>query len=255
MILAIDIGNSNIVLGFYQDGTLMHMSRLFTDASRTEDQYATELRDLFNLYGLDKTATEGCIISSVVPRLISTMKLAVAKYIGCKTLVVSAGIKTGLNIKAENPAGVGADFICASVGAIAKYPLPCVVADLGTATKLFVLDKNGSFIGGVILPGVMISLESLTSRTAQLPAIDLVGNTPKLITTNTIESMRAGMLYGTASMLDGMFERFANELGDKATFVATGGLAPSIVQYCTKEVLLDDDLVLDGLIRIYHKNA
>ncbi len=254
MVLTIDIGNTNIVLGSFQGGKLTHTSRLFTDAARTADQYAIELRNIFSLSDLQKSEVEGCIISSVVPRLSTTMKHAVERYVGCEVLTVSAGIKTGLNIKAENPAGVGADFVCAAVAAGERYPLPCVVADLGTATKLFALDETGAFIGGVILPGVMISLEALAARTAQLPAIGLEGERPSIITTNTTESMRAGLLYGTASMLDGLFTRFAEALNQPASYVATGGIAHLVVGYCKETVHLDDNLVLDGLYRIFTRN-
>ncbi len=254
MVLAIDIGNTNICLGCYEDETLLLTSRLFTDTSRTEDQYAIELRDIFSLYGFANRAVDGCIIGSVVPKLTTVLKAAVEKYLRCRVVTVSPGIKTGLNLRAENPAGIGADFVCGAVGAMAKYSLPCVVFDLGTATKIYAIDHTGSFIGGSILPGVMISLEALASRTAQLPAIGLDGQDPPLISTITVESMRSGLLYGTASMMDGMARRYAESFDTPPAVVATGGISPAVVKHCREKVILDSDLVLDGLYLIYKKN-
>lgn len=255
MVLTIDIGNTNIVLGCFNGDKLILSSRLFTDTNRTEDQYAIEVRDIFNLNRISAEDIKGCIISSVVPKLSSVLKRAIEKYVKCKILTVSAGIKTGLNIKAENPAAVGSDFVCGAVGAMVKYKLPCVVIDMGTATKIFAVDESGSFIGGSILPGVIISLEALGSKTAQLPIIGLDGAEPNLITTDTVESMRSGILYGNAGMVDGMIERYAAQFKTKPTFIATGGIAPSIVKYCKSDIVLDDTIVLDGLYAIYKKNA
>ncbi len=255
MVLAIDIGNTNICLGCFEDGKLVLTSRLFTDADRTEDQYAIELRDIFHLYGFGGRKVEGCIIGSVVPKLTGALVRAVEKYLHCPVLIVSAGIKTGLNLRAENPGGIGADFVCGAVGAMSKYPLPCAIIDMGTATKIYAVDKTGSFIGGSILPGVLISLEALAKRTAQLPTIGLDGADPPLITTITVESMRSGLLYGTASMIDGMTQRYSKEFDTPLTVVATGGIAGLIIKYCKENVLLDTDLVLEGLYRIYQKNV
>ncbi len=255
MVLAIDIGNTNICLGCFEDDKLILTSRLFTDSNRTEDQYAIELRDIFNLYGFKGQKVEGCIIGSVVPKLTGVLARAVEKYLHCPVLIVSAGIKTGLNIRAENPAGIGADFVCGAVGAMQKYPLPCVIIDLGTATKIFAVDKTGSFIGGSIMPGVYISLEALAKRTAQLPAIGLDGLDPPLITTITVESMRSGLLYGTASMIDGMAKRYSEAFDTQPTIVATGGIAPLIVKHCREKVISDPDLVLEGMYFIYKKNV
>ncbi|MFA9379827.1 MAG: type III pantothenate kinase [Acetanaerobacterium sp.] len=255
MVLAIDIGNTNICLGCFEGAELILTSRLYTDTDRTEDQYAIELRDIFKLYDFGGRSVEGCIIGSVVPKLTTVLSHAVEKYLHCRVLTVSAGIKTGLNLRAENPAGVGADFVCGAVGAMNKYPLPCVIFDLGTATKIFAVDKTGSFIGGSILPGVIISLEALAQRTAQLPAIGLDGTDPPLISTITVESMRSGLLYGTASMIDGMTRRYCEAFDTRPTIVATGGISASVVKYCSEDVLLDPDLVLEGLYLIYQKNV
>lgn len=255
MVLAIDIGNTNICLGCFEDDRLILTSRLFTDNDRTEDQYAIELRDIFNLYGFGGRKVRGCIIGSVVPKLTGVLTRAVEKYLHCPVLVISAGIKTGLNLRAENPAGIGADFVCGAVRAMSKYPLPCVIFDLGTATKIYAVDKTGAFIGGSILPGVLISLEALAKRTAQLPAIGLDGADPPLITTMTVESMRSGLLYGTASMIDGMAKRYGEHFDTPPTVIATGGIAPLVVKHCRETVLTDPDLVLEGLYLIYKKNA
>ena len=254
MVFTVDVGNTNIVLGAFENDQLKFVSRVATEASKMEDQYAIEFMDILRLYGYTPDMFDGAIISTVVPPLISVLKSALKKLFNCKILVVSAGIKTGLDIKIDDPAILGSDLVCAAVGALAKYPVPCIIFDLGTATTISAIDKNGTFLGGSIFPGVKVSLKALSSSTAQLPDINLEMNTINPIGRNTIDSMRSGIILGTASMIDGMIEKYKEVLGEDATVIATGGLAQSIVPYCKKEIVVDDGLLTDGLYLIYKKN-
>lgn len=253
MLLAVDIGNSNIVLGGMKGQEICFISRLKTDAAQTTDQYAVELWGILALYGLTQKDIDRAIISSVVPQLNDAFCDAVKRATGVDPLLVGPGVKTGLNIRIDNPAQLGADMVVAAVGALSRYALPLILIDLGTATTFSVLDANGTFLGGSILPGVVISLEALTSRAAQLPGISLTA--PKrAIGTNTIDCMRSGVLLGHASMLDGMIDRMEQELGQATTVVATGGLAPLVVSNCRHTITCDNDLMLYGLSLIDHKN-
>ncbi|MBS7360363.1 MAG: type III pantothenate kinase [Oscillospiraceae bacterium] len=254
MILTADIGNTNITLGIFREDDIIFISRLSTDRHRTESQYAVELKNVFLLDNIDAEKIDGAIISSVVPELTRTIKKAVKMVTGCESLVVAAGIKNGLKIATDNPKELGADLVAGAVGAIAKYPLPCIVMDLGTATKISVIDEGGIFLGCTIAPGVEISLNALSSGTSQLPAIELSAPT-NAIGTNTIECIRSGTVLGNACMLDGMADKLEKELGKPIkTLVATGGLAKEIVACCEKEIVYNKDLVLEGLLTIYKKN-
>ena len=253
MLLALDVGNTNITLGVFDGEELLFVSRMATDASRMEDQYAIELRDILHLYGVRRAHISGAVISSVVPNLSASLKQAVTRLFGFEPLSVGPGVKSGLNIKIDNPAQLGADMVAGAVAAIAKYSLPCIVYDLGTATTISVLDRTGNFLGGTICAGVGVSLDALTSRTAQLPHISL--ETPaKVIGTNTVDCMKSGLLCGAAAMVDGMADRIEDELGEKTTLVATGGLAPEVVKSCRRDVILDGSLLLEGLRLIYERN-
>lgn len=254
MILTADIGNTNITLGIFRDDDIIFISRLSTDRHRTESQYAVELKNVFLLDDIDAEKIDGAIISSVVPELTRTVKKAIKMVTGCESLVVAAGIKNGLKIATDNPKELGADLVAGAVGAIAKYPLPCIVMDLGTATKISVIDEGGIFLGCTISPGVEISLNALSRGTSQLPAIELSAPT-NAIGTNTIECIRSGTVLGNACMLDGMADKLEKELGKPIkTLVATGGLAKEIVACCEKEIVYNKDLVLEGLLAIYKKN-
>lgn len=254
MILALDIGNTNITIGCYEGRELQFVSRMACDKSRMEDQYAIELRDILDIYGIDAQCIEGSIISSVVPPLTASIKHAVNKITGTTPLLVGPGIKTGLNIRIENPASLGADFVADCVAALESYPCPCIVIDMGTATKIAVLDETQSMIGGCIMPGLGISLEALCARTAQLPQISLEAPR-RVVENNTIDCMKSGLIYGNASMVDGMCERMEEELGAPCSVVATGGLAHFITSHCRREVVLAENLLLDGLRILYEKNA
>lgn len=254
MVLAIDIGNTNIVLGCIQDGNILFTERLSTDHAKTDLEHAISIKIVLELHHINPLDIEGAIIGSVVPPITTLMKKALYKITGCNAMIVGPGVKTGLNILMDNPAQVGSDLIVGAVAGIAEYPLPLILIDMGTATTVCVIDEHKNYIGGMIMPGLRVSLDSLTSRTSQLPRISL--DPPKrLIGKNTIECMKSGILYGNAASLDGVIDRIEKELGQKATVVATGGLAGMIIPLCTHQIILDDELLLKGLLLIYQKNS
>ncbi len=253
MLLALDLGNTNIKIGVFKGETLKMESRIATDRSKMEDQYAVELLDILRLYGMDCRGFRGAIISSVVPPLTKTISRAVEKVTGVDPMIVGPGTKTGMDIRIDNPAQLGADLLVGAVAAVSQYGCPCIIWDLGTATTVSVVDGEGLFRGGAIMAGVGASLESLVSRASQLPRISL--EAPEVVIgTNTVESMQSGAVYGTASMIDGMSERIENELGSEAAVVITGGLGREIAPNCRKKVIYDDSLLLMGLHIIYERN-
>lgn len=254
MLLTIDLGNTNLALGVFNDNDLIFTSRLATQRDRTADQYAVELLNIFSLYNVDAKEINGSVISSVVPELTDAIKLAVKSVTGSDALILGPGVKTGLNIVTDSHTQVGADLVACSVGAIAKYPLPCFVIDLGTATKILLIDEKGTFCGCTISAGVKISLDALAAKTSQLPAISL--KTPeKAIGTNTQDCMLSGTVLGTAAMLDGLTDRMEKEFGKKIkSTVATGGLSKDIIKSCYRNIIHDPDLILTGLKAIYDKN-
>ena len=254
MLLVVDIGNTNITLGVFDNDERKMIARMATLVNKTADQYAVELIQILNIYDVSKEDIDGCIVSSVVPVVTNAIKKALSLIKVKKTLFVGPGVKTGLDIKIDNPAQLGADLVVGAVAAIKLYKMPCIILDLGTATTLSVLDKNGAFLGGPICAGVGISLEALTSKTSQLPQISV--ETPKsVIGKNSVDSMKAGLVLGSACMIDGLIERVENEIGKVATVVATGGLASEVVKNCKKDIIINDNLLLDGLKAIYEKNV
>ena len=253
MLLAIDIGNTNITLGLFDDSILSMTGRIATDTKKTADQYAIEIKDILTLHGQSVSMVEDCIICSVVPIVGSAVSDAVALLCDTVPFMLGPGVKTGLNIKIDNPAQLGADLAAGAVGALAEYTMPCIIIDMGTATTVSVLDKNGSFLGGAIAAGMKLTLNALASGTAALPSLSV--SSPKtVIGHNTADCMQSGIVYGTAAMLDGMIERMEEELGESATVVATGGLAREVINYCKKEIIYNENLLLDGLRHIYEKN-
>lgn len=225
-----------------------------SDTLKTEHEYAVLMKQILELDNIDISTVEGGIISSVVPPLTGTLKKAIQRVTGHKPMVVGAGIKTGLNILIDNPAQLGSDLAVSAVAALNEYKPPIIAVDMGTATTIMVIDKNGSFLGGPIIPGVALSMNALASKTSQLPKVSIEAP-KKVIGTNTIDSMKSGAVFGAASMLDGMIDRIEEEIGMSATVVATGGLSGSIVPYCKHEIICDDDLLLKGLAIIYEKNV
>ena len=253
MLLTIDIGNTNITLGAYDDDILCFTARLATAQGTTSDQYAVEIKNILELHGLKADKIEDCIISSVVPSVGGAVCNAVSLLCDIVPLELGPGVKTGLNIKIDNPAQLGADLVAGAVGAISEYTLPCVVIDMGTSSTISVIDGNGAYLGGVISAGVRLTLKALTENTAQLPSIDI--NAPKsVIGSNTVDCMKSGLIYGTAAMLDGLLNRITQELGKKPTIVATGGLSKDIIVHCEHDIIYNANLLLDGLREIYEKN-
>lgn len=254
MVLAIDIGNTNIVIGIYEADRLQFVSRICTDPSKTAEEYAVLLSNILTLRGIEYETCEGAIISSVVPRLNQAIKNAIRKMAPVEALIVGPGIKTGINIKMDEPARTGADLISTAVGAATKYELPVIVVDLGTATKITTIDAQRNYNGGCIMPGIEIGLDALVGRTAQLPQISLEGDI-KVIGKNTVDCMRSGVVLGAASMIDGMLTRYLDEIGEDATIVACGGIVNAIIPHCVHDIIVDEDLLLDGLYAIYQKNS
>lgn len=253
MILAVDIGNTNIVLGGMEDERMIFEARMATDLIKTSDQYCAELKTMLNLFEVDPSAIEGSIVSSVVPPLLNSFKTAIRKLTGKSCLIVGPGIRTGLNIRMDNPSEVGSDLIVAAVAGIAQYGAPLLLVDMGTATTITAVDADGCFVGGCICPGVKISMEALTGRTAQLPGISL-DKPQRAIGKNTRDCMRSGIMLGAAAMLDGLLDRMEQELGAPTKVVATGGISRFVLPLCRREILYDGSLMLKGLRLLYRKN-
>lgn len=253
MILAIDVGNTNIVVGCIYDRKTYFIERLSTNRTKTELEYAVDLKNVLDIYHIKKTEIEGCIISSVVPQITNIVKLAAEKILKKNAIVLGPGVKTGLNIMMDNPGQLGADQVADAVAGISGYPVPLILIDMGTATTASVVNSKKQYVGGMILPGVGVSLDALTARASQLSGISI--DAPRhVIGKNTIECMKSGVLYSNAAALDGIIDRIEEELGEKATVVATGGLAKKIVPHCKREIILDEELLLRGLLIIYEKN-
>ena len=254
MILVIDIGNTNAVIGAFEGDKKLFLSRIATDRSKMSDEYAVTIKSILTLYGVDENKIEGVIISSVVPPLSRAFKNAVKRIdSNLNVMTVGPGIKTGLNIKIDNPAQLGADLVCVSVAALEKYPVPSLVIDMGTATTFSAIDRNRNFLGGSIVPGVRIGLEALVGRTAQLQQISLDGEVA-LIGKNTADCMKSGIVIGAACMIDGLVERYKQILGEDLTVVITGGISGDILPHCKQNIIQDQDLLIDGLRLIYEKN-
>lgn len=255
VLLTIDIGNSNITMGIFEKDDLLFISRLATDRKRTSDQYAVELLSILKLHNASCTGFSGAIISSVVPEVVGAVSDAVVTVTGVKPIVLSSDIGTGLKIVNGVTGQLGADLAVASVAAIDKYPLPCLIIDLGTATKIILIDENGTFLGCTISAGVRISMEALALKTSLLPTIDLKAPATS-IGTNTVDCIKSGTVFGTAAMLDGLTQRMEDEFGKEIkTTVATGGLAQDIVKCCSRQIVYNGNLILEGLRNIFYRRA
>ena len=253
MILAIDIGNTNIVIGCIDGDECLFVERLSTVRTKTELEYAIDIKSVLDIYHIRRSDLEGGIISSVVPQITTVAKLAVEKILKREVLVVGAGIRTGLNIRIDNPAQLGSDLVVDSVAALSEYPAPLLVFDMGTANTVCVIDRDKNYIGGMIYPGIGVSLDSLTANASQLGGISL--EAPEhIIGKNTADCMKSGAIYSSAAAIDGIIDRLSEELEGDVTVIATGGLAGKIIPYCRRKVILDDNLLLKGLAVIYRKN-
>ncbi len=253
MILAIDAGNSQIIFGTIDDGVIRNVARIHTVLKETSVEYGIKMRQLMDYYGIDAKEIEGAIISSVVPPLTNSLQSAVKHLTGLDCLIVGPGIKTGMNVRIDDPTTLAGDLVIGAVAAISCYGAPAIVLDLGTATSMVVVDETGCYRGGAFIPGVMLGLQALSSGTSLLPDISFTAP-KKVIATNTVDAMRSGAMYGTASMIDGMIERMENELGQTCQVIATGRIARSITACCKREIICDDNLLLKGLWVLYQKN-
>ena len=255
MLLAVDVGNSTTSVGLFDENKhLCFLSRLNTDSRKTADQICIDLINLFTLYHYDYLDVTGSILCSVVPPLNFMMEKAMTRLFGKAPMVVGPGVKTGLNIRMAVQTQVGANIVADAVSALEKFQAPIITIDMGTATSVGVISKGRTYEGGLLLPGVNVSLEAMSRQTAQLPAISL--DHPKtLIGKTTEDCMRSGIIYGTAGMLDGVIDRIREEFpGQEVHVVATGGNAPVIVKYCRNHIIYDKYLLMNGLWTIYQKN-
>lgn len=254
MLLTLDVGNTNITLGVYEGDTLRFVSRMATDPSRMEDQYAADMLAILRLYGVEPRQIDGAAVSSVVPRLTDYITKAVRRIWQVEPYVVHGGNVPELKLTENMPNALGADLIVGAVAAKELFSCPSIVIDMGTATTLTGLNADGEVCGVVIIPGVATALDALTSHAAQLSSIRLQAP-PRVLGRNTEECIQSGMVLGSAAMLDGLCDRIEAEIGAPCTVVATGGLAGLIVANCRREVILSDTLLLDGLKLLYDRHA
>ncbi len=253
MILVIDVGNTNIVIGGMDKDEILFQARYSTDRAKTEDEYTLMFMDMFRLENILPNEIEGGIISSVVPELRKVLRLALRKLTGKCMMILGMDIETGISVDMDIPGQLGSDQIADAIAALAKYPTPILIFDMGTATTLSVISKDGVYRGGMIIPGLKLSVEALYTKTSLLPRISL-DKPAHLIGKNTIDCMKAGAIYGNAAMMDGLIERIEEELGEKATVIATGGLIGDVVPYCKRDIIMDKNLIFWGLQILYEKN-
>ncbi len=254
MVLAVDIGNTNIVIGGFVGDSIEFVARIATSPNKTEDEYASKIKSVLAIHNVNRSEIRGAIVASVVPPLNSVMCKAIQFIYGVEPILVGPGIKTGIKIQCDAPSSVGADLICACVAVHHIYGSPSLVIDMGTATKILYMNRDGAFVGASIIPGVAIGLKALSSGTAQLPQISL-DSCKSVIGKNTVDCMRSGVVIGNACLIDGMIDRFCEETGEEMKVYATGGHSEKIIPYCKHDITADRDLVLKGLNILYKKNC
>lgn len=251
MLLTLDLGNTNLVIGLMQHGQVLHTARLATDRSQTAHGLLLQLRQLLDVFGLTPDSIHHGILSSVVPELTLQVAQAAQMLLGREVLIVGQpGVLTGLQTDIDQPQSLGADRIADAVGALQQYPVPLMIIDMGTATTVSIIDQRGHHIGGMIIPGARTSLQSLSQHASQLPFITIQAPS-HLIGRNTVECMQSGIVYGYASMIDGLIDRISHEMQSELTVVATGGLSQLIIPCCHHHIHYDPDLLLKGLYRIF----
>lgn len=254
MVLAVDIGNTTISVGCFEKDGIQFVESISTNKNSTALEYTVLIKTVLELNGMSGQTFQGGIISSVVPSVTNPVRDAVIKLTGKPVMIVGPGIKTGLKINLDNPAQLGSDIAANAVAAVNNYPCPLIIVDMGTATTVSVIGSNRSYLGGMIIPGIGVSLNSLSSSASQLPHIS-PDRPKKVIGTNTIDCMKSGIVYGAAAQIDGVADRIESELEEKCTVIATGDLAESIIPLCRRDIIVDDNLLLKGLMIIYNKNA
>ena len=254
MVLAIDIGNTHILLGCFEDRKILFTELLSTDRSYTDLEYASLIKSAleFNIASFEDI--EGAIISSVVPSVTGTIKIAIERFAKVDPIVVGPGVKSGLKIKIDNPAQLGSDLVVSAVAGIKEYGVPQINIYMGTATAFSLIDSEKTFIGTSIGAGMGIAAEALSSKTSQLPNIAF--ETPKkVIGTNTVDSMKSGLIYQNAALIDGMIDRIEEEYGEECVIVATGRYSSLVTPLCKRKIICDKELILKGLIEVYYKNC
>ncbi len=253
MVLVMEIGNSYITMGGYENGMLAFVSDFLSDVKRTRDQYFVDMKHVLELYGYQGADFDGGILCSVVPELTEPIRQAVSYLFGFDILAVGPGVKSGLNILIDNPAQLGGDLVACAVGALAHYAAPLILCSMGTTTVLSVIDEKSRFVGAVISAGAGTTLDSFTQKTALLPHVTF--ECPQhVIGKNSVSSIQSGLLYGTAAMIDGLILRIREELGENAQTVATGKMIKRIIPLCREPITVHPYLLLEGLYRIYEKN-
>ena len=255
MLLCVNVSNSKITMGVFEDDELVLKTSVSATVGKTTTEYAVLFKSVFDLHNFDTNQIDGVIIACVVPALTAAVRDALAFIYKGKIYIVGPKLRNGLKIKSENPSQIGASLICQAVAMADKYPLPCLLISMGTALSMFALDKSGTFSGGAMLPGIKISAQALADHTAQLPQIDLTQKPVSVIGTNTVQNVQSGLIIGTACTIDGMISQFKSQLGDELSCVATGDISDVVLSYCTNNIIYDENLVLEGLKKIYLKNA
>ena len=255
MLLCVNVSNSKITMGIFDQDEIVLKTSVSATVGKTTTEYAVLFKSVFDLHKFDTDQITGVIIACVVPALAAVVRDALSFIYKGKIFTVGPKLKNGLKIKSENPSQIGASLICQSVALTEKYPMPCLLISMSTALSMFALDKSGTFIGGAILPGMKMSAKALAEDTAQLPQIDLTQKPASVIGTNTVQNVQAGLIIGTACTIDGMIEKFKTELGQDLTCVATGDFDQVVLGYCSNRIVYDENLVLEGLKKIYLKNA
>lgn len=253
MVLLLDLGNTNLYVGVIKDGIIIKEFRNHTDFNRSSDEYYQVLYSFLSSSRLNPNEFDGAILSSVIPSLSGTIKLAAEKLIKKPCMVVGKGVKTGLNIKIDNPSELGADLVCDCVGGLAKYPSPMIIVDLGTANKILIVDKNKNFVGCTISVGIKLGIKALANNAAQLMDVSLIAP-EKIIGKNSSDSLNSGAIYGTVAMIEGMVSKIEKELGYPCFKILTGGNSFLIKNIINKEFIHDPLLILNGLYDIYLRN-
>lgn len=254
MVLAIDIGNTHILLGCFEDRKILFTELLSTDRSYTDLEYASLIKSALEFNVASFEDIEGAIISSVVPSVTGTIKIAIERFAKVDPIVVGPGVKSGLKIKIDNPAQLGSDLVVSAVAGIKEYGVPQINIYMGTATAFSLIDSEKNYLGTSIGAGMGIAAEALSSKTSQLPNIAF--ETPKkVIGTNTVDSMKSGLIYQNAALIDGMIDRIEEEYGEECVIVATGRYSSLVTPLCKRKIICDKELILKGLIEVYYKNC